>query len=297
MEHYADPLAQYLARVGAIPLIDAAREQALGALIAAGRRAAADETDRAAALDAAHELTEANLRLVISIAKKFRDRGMSFLDQIQEGNIGLMRAVAKFDHARGLKFSTYATWWIRQAISRALAERGRLIRLPVHAEDTFGKIMRAQQELEEQLGRSASVSELVAASQQSEDKVRWLLMITAEPRSLDAPYTNDARVEDPETLGSRIVPDAVDYDAGVHAAEMAQAAQKALSVLAERERQIVALRYGLGPDHCRHTLEEVGHALNLTRERARQIEAGALAKIREHPQIAPQLRALLAVCE
>lgn len=288
-----DSVGQYIHEVLAIPMIDYATEQSLGARMLAGRAdALRDWTDDATA--ARDALIGANLRLVIKIAGKHIGHGLALLDLIQEGNIGLMRAVNKFDHRRGFKFSTYATWWIRQAISRAVAEQGRMIRLPVHAEDTLGRISRQQQQLECALGREASVEEIIAASGVAPDKARHLLRMGSAVDSLEAPYSSLA--DRPEPLGAFLASETPDPADAAHARELHADVETALGLLDERARGIVRMRYGLTPDRERHTLEEVGAVFSITRERARQIEAEALRTLRSHPDIATRLAAHLAEC-
>jgi RNA polymerase primary sigma factor len=224
--------------------------------------------------EAKRQLTEANLRLVVSIARRYRHSGLSLLDLIQEGNLGLMKAVDKFQYRRGFKFSTYATWWIRQAITRAVADTGRTIRLPVHVIDSLNRLTAARRDLARQLGRDPTVLELARRIRVTPDKVLLLIRSAVPPTSLETPVGEDA------VLGA-FVRDVItpSPEAVVLQRDMRRRAERALAPLTPRERRVLRLRFGLGTDR-EHTLEEVGHALGVTRERARQIEAQALAKLR-----------------
>jgi RNA polymerase primary sigma factor len=282
-----DPVRMYLKEIGRVPLLGMTQEQDLAKAI----ERASDEVERArtksgtanvAILDAGdaakRDLTEANLRLVVSIAKKYVGRGMQFLDLIQEGNLGLIRAVEKFDYKKGYKFSTYATWWIRQAITRALADQARTIRIPVHMVETINRLVKISRQLLQELGRDPSVEEIAREMNLTSDKVREVMKIAQEPISLETPIGE----EEDSHLGDFIEdPEAV---APADAASMTLLRQKTgdvLKNLTDRERKVLTLRFGLEDGHQR-TLEEVGQEFGVTRERIRQIEAKALRKLR-HP--------------
>ena len=260
-----DPVRMYLKEIGKVPLLSAEAEREL-----AERMAKGDE-------DAKRRLTEANLRLVVSVAKRFIGRGLSFLDLIQEGNIGLMKAVDRFESARGLKFSTYATWWIRQAVTRAIADQGRMIRLPVHMIEASGKVSRAASLLRHQLGRKPTAAEISAETGMPEEKIREILGMVQDPTSLETPVSDED-----STLGD-FIPD--EKASGpvevVSMILLREQIAKALETLTEREQKVIELRYGL-LDNRPRTLEEVGREFNVTRERIRQIESNALRKLR-HP--------------
>ncbi len=282
-----DPVRMYLKEIGRVPLLGMAQEQDLAKKIERGE----EERERARVSGqppvqqitdegdlAKRDLTEANLRLVVSIAKKYVGRGMLFLDLIQEGNLGLIRAVEKFDYKKGYKFSTYATWWIRQAITRALADQARTIRIPVHMVETINRLVKISRQLLQQLGRDPSVEEIAKEMELTPDKVREVMKIAQEPISLETPIGE----EEDSHLGDFIEdPDAV---APAEAASVTMLKQKmgdVLQNLTERERKVLVLRFGLEDGHQR-TLEEVGQEFGVTRERIRQIEAKALRKLR-HP--------------
>ena len=268
-----DPVRMYLKEIGRVNLLTAKEEVELAKEMEAGSE------------EARHHLTEANLRLVVSVAKKYLNRGLSFLDLIQEGNLGLMRAVEKFDYRRGFKFSTYATWWIRQAITRAIADQARTIRIPVHMVDTLNQLARVSRALLEQLGREPSEEELAYGMGITVDKVQELKKISQQPVSLESPIGE----EEDSHLG-----DFVEDKAAVAPLEAASEAmfrnevEDILATLRPRERRVVQLRFGLVDDEPR-TLEEVGRRMGLTRERIRQIEATALRKLR-HPSRSKVLR-------
>jgi RNA polymerase primary sigma factor len=282
-----DPVRMYLKEIGRVPLLGMAQEQELARAI----ESAEEELDRSrrngghpnlviveAGEAAKRDLTEANLRLVVSIAKKYVGRGMLFLDLIQEGNLGLIRAVEKFDYKKGYKFSTYATWWIRQAITRALADQARTIRIPVHMVETINRLVKISRQLLQELGRDPSVEEIAREMALSPDKVREVMKIAQEPISLETPIGE----EEDSHLGDFIEdPEAV---APAEAASVTMLKQKmgdVLRNLTDRERKVLVLRFGLEDGHQR-TLEEVGQEFGVTRERIRQIEAKALRKLR-HP--------------
>ena len=268
-----DPVRMYLKEIGKVPLLSAEREIEL-----AQRMEEGDE-------EAKKELAEANLRLVVSIAKRYVGRGMLFLDLIQEGNLGLIKAVEKFDYHKGYKFSTYATWWIRQAITRAIADQARTIRIPVHMVETINKLIRVSRQLLQELGREPSPEEIAAEMNMPVERVREILKISQEPVSLETPIGE----EEDSHLGDFIQDDNVPVPADAAAFTLLkEQLEEVLGTLTEREQKVLTLRFGLEDGRAR-TLEEVGKEFNVTRERIRQIEAKALRKLR-HPSRSRKLR-------
>lgn len=259
-----DPVRMYLKEIGTVPLLTADEELQL-----AQRKAEGDEF-------AKERLIEANLRLVVSIAKRYTGRGMSFLDLVQEGNLGLIKGVEKFDYTKGYKLSTYATWWIRQSVTRALADQARTIRVPVHMVETINKMSKMQRKLTLELGYEPSVLELAEALDMTEDKVMEIMQIAREPASLETPIGE----EDDSNLGDFVADNNVITPEGnVESVMLREHIDALLGDLKERERQVIVLRFGLEDGHPR-TLEEVGKEFSVTRERIRQIEAKALRKLR-----------------
>ncbi len=259
-----DPVRMYLKEIGTVPLLSAEEELEL-----AKRKAEGDEK-------AKERLIEANLRLVVSIAKRYTGRGMSFLDLVQEGNLGLMKGVQKFDYTKGYKLSTYATWWIRQSVTRALADGARTIRVPVHMVETINKIAKMQRKLTLDLGYEPKTSELAKALGMTEEKVEEILQIAREPASLETPIGE----EDDSNLGDFVADsNVVTPEQNVESVMLREHIDTLLGDLKDRERQVIVLRFGLDDGHPR-TLEEVGKEFNVTRERIRQIEAKALRKLR-----------------
>ena len=259
-----DPVRMYLKEIGTVPLLTAEEEYSL-----AMKKQAGDEY-------AKQRLIEANLRLVVSIAKRYTGRGMSFLDLVQEGNLGLIKGVEKFDPEKGFKLSTYATWWIRQSVTRALADQARTIRVPVHIVETINKMSKMQRKLTLELGYEPSVKELAEHLDMTEEKVQEIMQIAREPASLETPIGE----EDDSNLGD-FVADAnvLSPEGNVESVMLREHIDSLLDDLKERERQVIVLRFGLEDGHPR-TLEEVGKEFNVTRERIRQIEAKALRKLR-----------------
>ena len=299
-----DPVRMYLKEIGKVPLLTAAEEIDLAMKIEAGV-AATEELERAeeegvelerrekrrltrveqVGFDAKQQLIEANLRLVVSIAKRYVGRGMWFLDLIQEGNLGLIRAVEKFDYTKGFKFSTYATWWIRQAITRAIADQARTIRIPVHMVETINKLVRIQRQLLQELGREPTPEEIGKEMGLPAERVREIQKISQEPVSLETPIGE----EEDSQLGDFIEDDAAVVPPDAASFSMLQEQLgKVLEGLAERERKVISLRFGLEDGHPR-TLEEVGREFGVTRERIRQIESKTLAKLR-HPSRSSKLK-------
>ena len=268
-----DPVRMYLKEIGKVPLLSADEEVEL-----AKRMAEGDE-------DAKKRLAEANLRLVVSIAKSYVGRGMLFLDLIQEGNLGLIKAVEKFDYHKGFKFSTYATWWIRQAITRAIADQARTIRIPVHMVETINKLIRVSRQLLQELGREPTPEEIAAELDMPVERVREILKISQEPVSLETPIGE----EEDSHLGDFIQDDNVPVPAEAAAQTLLkEQLDEVLDTLTEREQKVLRLRFGMDDGRAR-TLEEVGKEFDVTRERIRQIEAKALRKLR-HPSRSRKLR-------
>jgi RNA polymerase primary sigma factor len=299
-ESFSEALPLYLQEIGRVPLLTGAAEVELAQAIEAGTEAAvllADGTRRSADdLDllanviekgnlARRRLVESNLRLVVSVARRYMNRGIPLGDLIQEGNIGLMRAVEKFDYRRGFKFSTYATWWIRQAVSRALADHSRTIRVPVHMVETINKYVRMSASLQQDLGREATVDEIAKAMETTPERVREIIRILPQPISLESPVGD----EQDATLADFVIDEnATDMDeAAAHLVLRAQV-DGVLSTLTPRERRVIELRFGLDGDTL-YTLSEIGAELGVTRERIRQIETKALRKLR-HPSRSRHLR-------
>ncbi len=268
-----DPVRMYLKEIGRIPLLSIEEETEL-----AKRMAEGDE-------EAKHKLEEANLRLVVSVAKRYVGRGMQLLDLIQEGNLGLIKAVDKFDYRKGFKFSTYATWWIRQAITRAIADQARTIRIPVHMVETINKLVRVNRQLLQELGREPRHDEIAKAMGVSEDKVREIIKIAQDPVSLETPIGE----EEDSHLGDFIADDdAPAPDSMATQAMLKKQLNDVLATLTPREEKVLRLRFGLDDGRTR-TLEDVGKEFNVTRERIRQIEAKALRKLR-HPSRSKRLK-------
>ena len=268
-----DPVRMYLKEIGKVPLLSAEEEIELAKRMELGD------------MEAKKRLAEANLRLVVSIAKRYVGRGMLFLDLIQEGNLGLIKAVEKFDYRKGYKFSTYATWWIRQAITRAIADQARTIRIPVHMVETINKLIRVSRQLLQELGREPTPEEIAAEMKMPEERVREILKISQEPVSLETPIGE----EEDSHLGDFIQDDNVPVPADAAAFTLLkEQLEEVLSTLTEREKKVLTLRFGLEDGRAR-TLEEVGREFNVTRERIRQIEAKALRKLR-HPSRSRKLK-------
>ena len=271
-----DPVRMYLKEIGKVPLLTAGEEVELAIKMSEG-----DE-------DAKRRMAEANLRLVVSIAKRYVGRGMLFLDLIQEGNLGLIKAVEKFDYTKGYKFSTYATWWIRQAITRAIADQARTIRIPVHMVETINKVIRVSRQLLQELGHDPSAEEIAAEMGMPVDKVRDILKIAQEPVSLETPIGE----EEDSHLGDFIPDeDASEPSEAASFSLLKEQLMEVLDTLTPREKKVLELRFGIVDGRTR-TLEEVGKEFNVTRERIRQIEAKALRKLR-HPSRSKKLRDFL----
>lgn len=264
-----DSVRLYLREIGKIPLLSAEEELALAQKVVAGDKKAKDK------------MAEANMRLVVSIAKRYSGRGLDFLDLIQEGNTGLLRAVEKFDPDKGFKFSTYATWWIRQAITRAIADQARTIRIPVHMVETINKLLRTQRRMTQELNREPTIEELAKELEMEPEKVEYVIKIKQDITSLDAGVGRDGEDED-SVLGDFIEDeDGATPEESATSQLLKEQVQAVLSTLSEREQKIVKMRFGLENGKS-HTLEEVGQEFAVTRERIRQIEAKALAKLRKH---------------
>ena len=298
----SDPVRMYLKEIGRVELLSGEEERRLAQAIDDGNRAAlaldrvdltADDRRRLmravrAGQSAKSELIQANLRLVVSIAKRYTLRGMQFLDLIQEGNLGLMRAVDKFDHTKGFKFSTYATWWIRQAITRSIADQARTIRIPVHMVESMNRVLRMQRQMHQELEREPTLDELSDKAGLPLDRVREILRISQDPLSLDSPLGE----EDDSSLADFIPDLSADTPADQATKKMlVQAVEEALGELTEREQEIVRMRFGLDDGQAK-TLEDVGREFGVTRERIRQIEAKTLAKLR-HPLRSQKLKEFL----
>jgi len=296
-----DPVRMYLKEIGKVPLLTAAEEVDLAMKIEAGEEASAVLREKGDKLsreelrrlrrqervgqEAKRKLVEANLRLVVSIAKRYVGRGMLFLDLIQEGNLGLIRAVEKFDFRKGYKFSTYATWWIRQAITRAIADQARTIRIPVHMVETINKLIRVQRQLLQELGREPMPEEIAEQMEITPEKVREIIKVSQEPVSLETPIgeEEDSHLGDFIEDADAVVPiDAASFIL------LQEQLEDVLNSLNEREKEVIRLRFGLTDGHPR-TLEEVGREFGVTRERIRQIESKTLAKLR-HPTRSAKLR-------
>ena len=268
-----DPVRMYLKEIGVVPLLTNEEEKELAIAVENGD------------LEAKQRLAEANLRLVVSIAKRYVGRGMQFLDLIQEGNMGLMKAVDKFDYSKGFKFSTYATWWIRQAITSAIADQARTIRIPVHMVETINKLVREQRNLLQELGQDPTPEQIAERMDMTPDKVREILKIAQEPVSLETPIGEEDDSHLGDFIEDEVIENPVDYTTRVVLREQLD---EVLDTLTDREENVLRLRFGLDDGKMR-TLEDVGKVFNVTRERIRQIEAKALRKLR-HPSRSKQLK-------
>ena len=268
-----DPVRMYLKEIGVVPLLSNEEEKELAIAVENGD------------LEAKQRLAEANLRLVVSIAKRYVGRGMQFLDLIQEGNMGLMKAVDKFDYSKGFKFSTYATWWIRQAITRAIADQARTIRIPVHMVETINKLVREQRNLLQELGQDPTPEQIAERMDMTPDKVREILKIAQEPVSLETPIGEEDDSHLGDFIEDEVIENPVDYTTRV---VLRDQLDEVLDTLTDREENVLRLRFGLDDGKMR-TLEDVGKVFNVTRERIRQIEAKALRKLR-HPSRSKQLK-------
>ncbi|CAB4662686.1 unannotated protein [freshwater metagenome] len=305
-----DPVRIYLREIGRVPLLSAAQEVTLAQRLEAGEQARerlsfVEESGIAGVLEheeeeslsavvadgdlARAQLIEANLRLVVSIAKRYVGRGMVLLDLVQEGNIGLMRAVSKFDYSKGFKFSTYATWWIRQAITRSIADQGRTIRIPVHMVETMQKVSQSQRRLLSELNREPTIEEIAKDVELTPDRVVEIMGLGQDPISLEAPVGDDGG----SSVGDYVAdPNAVAPSIAADLAQLQQDIRDALGELGEREREVVIMRFGLVDGEMR-TLDEVGRAFGVTRERIRQIESKTLAKLRHPTRKSARLREYL----
>lgn len=264
-----DSVRLYLREIGKIPLLNSEEELELAQKVVAGDKKAKDK------------MAEANMRLVVSIAKRYSGRGLDFLDLIQEGNTGLLRAVEKFDPDKGFKFSTYATWWIRQAITRAIADQARTIRIPVHMVETINKLLRTQRRMTQEMNREPTIEELGKELEMEPEKVEYVIKIKQDIQSLDAGVGRDGEEED-STLGEFIEDEeSATPEESATSQLLKEQVQAVLSTLSDREQKIVKMRFGLDGGKS-HTLEEVGQEFAVTRERIRQIEAKALTKLRKH---------------
>lgn len=264
-----DSVRLYLREIGKIPLLSAEEELELAQRVVAGEKRAKDK------------MAEANMRLVVSIAKRYSGRGLDFLDLIQEGNTGLLRAVEKFDPDKGFKFSTYATWWIRQAITRAIADQARTIRIPVHMVETINKLLRTQRRMTQELNREPSIEELAKELEMEPEKVEYVMKIKQDITSLDAGVGRDGDEEDSVLRDFIEDEDSATPEESAASQLLKEQVQAILSTLSDREQKIIKMRFGLETGKS-HTLEEVGQEFAVTRERIRQIEAKALAKLRKH---------------
>lgn len=264
-----DSVRLYLREIGKIPLLTAEEELALANRVVAGEKKAKDK------------MAEANMRLVVSIAKRYSGRGLDFLDLIQEGNTGLLRAVEKFDPSKGFKFSTYATWWIRQAITRAIADQARTIRIPVHMVETINKLLRTQRRMTQELNREPTIEELGKELEMEPEKVEYVIKIKQDITSLDAGVGRDSDDEDSVLLDFIEDEDTSTPEESASVQLLKEQVRDILSSLSDREQKILRMRFGLDSGKS-HTLEEVGQEFAVTRERIRQIEAKALAKLRKH---------------
>jgi RNA polymerase primary sigma factor len=264
-----DSVRLYLREIGKIPLLNSEEELALAHRVVAGEKKAKDK------------MAEANMRLVVSIAKRYSGRGLDFLDLIQEGNTGLLRAVEKFDPDKGFKFSTYATWWIRQAITRAIADQARTIRIPVHMVETINKLLRTQRRMTQELNREPTIEELAKELEMEPEKVEYVMKIKQDITSLDAGVGRDGDDEDSVLRDFIEDEDSATPEESAANQLLKEQVQAILSTLSDREQKIIKMRFGLENGKS-HTLEEVGQEFAVTRERIRQIEAKALAKLRKH---------------